>query len=988
MRPHLLELEAFGAFPGRVVLDLDEIGQAGLVLLCGDTGGGKTTLLDALGFALYGVVPGERQKARDDLRSHHAPDTATARVRLTFTARGRRLRVARTPAQTRPKRRGTGTLTENPTALLESWDGQRWTPLAQRPEDVGLEIGLLLGMDATQFFQVVVLPQGRFAAFLQADHRDREKLLKQLFQVDRFERVELWLADRATRALEAVAAAGHQLDRLAARLAQAAGVEPPEDLEQEPDWAAVLTTEAAAAALAAGARTVLLQAERSVAERALGDEEALARRQAARRAADEEQARLQEQHPVMVALRAERDDADRARPVAVALDLADAAETAARHRAAAVDGARQALDGALARTSCPGGAAELWSSGGTDRELRQLADLLYGEDGRLEALGEVVERAAGERARHGAALQAAGSAEAELVAVRAELGTAPARRAAAQRQQDLARAAAQELPAARLAHEQALQQAALRAEHAQVEGLLVVARQRAGQLHGEVERARALAREVRNDRVDALIGRLARSLEDDTPCPVCGSLFHPDASELVGQDVGEEAERRAEAAAEAAGTVAAAAHAELARLEERRSGVAARLLPEAPDVLRAVQEVDRCALLAGAEPAARAELEELHAAVAQATGQVARLEELIAQNRSRAAEAAVSAATLTARLTKELGVAVDLADRRAQVTAAARSAAEVAEALTARAGATDAAEQALARAAELLASSGFADRAAVLAAGRPVAWSVAATQRLDDHLAAVAGVQALTAELDVAMSPAADVAGRTVAARTAAAAHEEAVADERVLSDRAVALERLAPDVAAALAALGPLRSEASDLKGLADVAAGRGTNRLSMPLSTYVLAARLEEVAEAASQRLGRMSGGRYSLSHTDVGRDRRSRAGLGLQVDDGWTGRSRDTATLSGGETFMTALSLALGLADVVTAESGGRTIDALFVDEGFGTLDAGSLDQVMDVLDELRSGGRLVGVVSHVADLKLRIPAQVHVVRGTAGSSVEVR
>jgi exonuclease SbcC len=174
-------------------------------------------------------------------------------------------------------------------------------------------------------------------------------------------------------------------------------------------------------------------------------------------------------------------------------------------------------------------------------------------------------------------------------------------------------------------------------------------------------------------------------------------------------------------------------------------------------------------------------------------------------------------------------------------------------------------------------------------------------------------------------------------------------------------------------------------LKALAELAAGRGSNRLSMPLSTFVLAARLEQVAEAASLRLSRMSGERFTLAHTDVSRDRRTRAGLGLQVRDGWTGRTRDTATLSGGETFMTALALALGLADVVTAEAGGQSIDALFVDEGFGSLDAGSLDAVMDVLDDLRSGGRLVGVVSHVADLRSRIPAQVHVRKGTSGSTV---
>jgi exonuclease SbcC len=158
------------------------------------------------------------------------------------------------------------------------------------------------------------------------------------------------------------------------------------------------------------------------------------------------------------------------------------------------------------------------------------------------------------------------------------------------------------------------------------------------------------------------------------------------------------------------------------------------------------------------------------------------------------------------------------------------------------------------------------------------------------------------------------------------------------------------------------------------------------MPLSSFVLAARLEEVAESASRRLARMSGGRYTLVHSDASRDRRSRAGLSLEVDDAWTGRRRDTATLSGGESFQASLALALGLADVVTAEAGGTRMDALFIDEGFGSLDQEALDDVMDTLDELRSGGRLVGIVSHVGDLAVRIPAQVRVIKGPNGSHVQ--
>jgi exonuclease SbcC len=195
------------------------------------------------------------------------------------------------------------------------------------------------------------------------------------------------------------------------------------------------------------------------------------------------------------------------------------------------------------------------------------------------------------------------------------------------------------------------------------------------------------------------------------------------------------------------------------------------------------------------------------------------------------------------------------------------------------------------------------------------------------------------------------------------------------------------PRYASALHALPPLQARAAEAKQLADLAAGQGSNRLRMTLSSYVLAARLEEVAAVASERLRRMTQGRYTLVHTDAGRGN-GRAGLGLLARDAWTGQDRDTATLSGGETFLASLALALALGDVVSAESGGAAIDALFVDEGFGSLDDSTLDEVMDTLDTLREGGRMVGLVSHVGELRLRIPAQIHVRKGRHGSTVSVQ
>ncbi|MFE2311551.1 SbcC/MukB-like Walker B domain-containing protein, partial [Streptomyces sp. NPDC059411] len=206
---------------------------------------------------------------------------------------------------------------------------------------------------------------------------------------------------------------------------------------------------------------------------------------------------------------------------------------------------------------------------------------------------------------------------------------------------------------------------------------------------------------------------------------------------------------------------------------------------------------------------------------------------------------------------------------------------------------------------------------------------------------------------------------------------------------RCAELDRLSQQAERELRALGPLRQAYERVARLAGLTAGTSAdNERKMRLEAYVLAARLEQVAAAATVRLLRMSGGRYTLVHSDAKASGRGRSGLGLHVVDAWTGSERDTATLSGGETFFASLALALGLADVVTDEAGGMRLDTLFIDEGFGSLDDQALDEVLDVLDSLRERDRSVGIVSHVADLRTRVQAQLEIVKQRGGSVVRHR
>ncbi|WP_182899338.1 AAA family ATPase [Microbispora sp. H10830] len=320
---------------------------------------------------------------------------------------------------------------------------------------------------------------------------------------------------------------------------------------------------------------------------------------------------------------------------------------------------------------------------------------------------------------------------------------------------------------------------------------------------------------------------------------------------------------------------------------------------------------------------------------------------------------------------------------------------EAAESAAAAAAADRESETALAEAARAAGGEGFASVEHAAAAVRTPEEREAMSERLGHLDAERATVEGLLADPELvaaAAEPAADLpeleAGherteRDHTARTSACDRAKGRLDQ---------LTGLAGELDAALRAYRPAEERHRLARRLAELATGTsGDNRWHMRLSAYVLGERLSQVVDAANERLDRMSSGRYLLRH-DLNRsagDRgRSGGGLGLRVLDAWTGVERDPATLSGGESFITSLALALGLADVVTAEAGGAEIGSLFVDEGFGTLDDETLDDVLDILDGLREGGRAVGVVSHVAELRVRIPAQLRVVKGRSGSTLSHR
>ena len=1005
MRPHRLQVTAFGAFGGTVEVSFDELASSGLFLLHGETGAGKTTLLDAIGFALYGRVPGERGKARRLRSDHAAPGTATV-VQLEATIGGRRMRITRKPEQERPKLRGTGTTTEQAKVLLEEFTGASWQAVSTRAGEADTEIADLMGMSADQFFQVVLLPQGEFARFLHADAGDRAKLLQRLFGTDRFHAVEEWLARRRKATADAVRDAEVAISGLLARVAQAAGVAVPgeEALDAEtppspaaqalPDaqWAAQL---AAAAAAEAAACQDQVAAYRRDLDRALDRQREVGRladRQRRRADALENRDNLAAAEAGLAERRAALAAATRAADVAHALAEAGRTDRVLAQARAAQEQARRDADAA---------------PGATAAELRAVGEGHVTQLGRLEALRSVSRQAADEDQAAESARSAAAALATQIDAAATELAERQRQRPGLSRERDQAAEAGQRLAAAQ-AEADRYGRAAADAS-ALVGARAEKSRQEEAYIDAKIEMAELLAEaaQLRMTRIDGMRAELAATLVNGAPCPVCGSLDHPELCELRGERVTHEQEENAAAEAARAAEQAEMIGAKLgaadvrvtdlsARLEDAGFTVAADMVSLQADAARLKTAArERQTETAGlADASARqgelqAALEALDQAVAATERRRAERCEQRESALRQAAEAGQRAARHRESLLAQLGGHPDLDTALSAARQVADALIAAADAADATARATEDARRAQADAVQAAAAAGFADLDAVRRAQRDAAWRTATDQAIREHEASARAVDDLLADpdLDVPLDPPADLAGAQVAVEAARKAHDDAVAAYDRAQHKAEQLADLAPQLTARLAALKPLAEKAAEARRLADLVAGLGANTLRMTLSSFVLAARLEEVAAAASERLLKMTSGRYSLVHTDARRGA-GRSGLGLLACDAWTGVDRDTSTLSGGETFLASLALALGLADVVTAEAGGTRIEALFVDEGFGSLDEDTLEEVMTVLDGLREGGRMVGIVSHVAELRQRIPAQIRVRKGQAGSHLAVR
>lgn len=1026
MQLHRLRLAGIGPFAGEHEIDFAALGAGGLFLLEGPTGAGKSTIVDAIVYALYGNVAGA-SASKERIRSGFAEPGQESFVDLVFETGSGLYRVRRSPEWQRPKKRGEGTTKVQASASLwrltspEDLDGGEH--MSGRLDEVGAEIEQAIGLNRAQFVQTIVLPQGEFATFLKAKPEERRQVLQRVFGTESYERVQEELAELKKEALARLGAAQQEIERSVGGLCGVLG--PFEDASVE---------EALFAAAREGEGLEELVAARvAEAESAVGVEDA----------------RLAEVRARAEALRAEaaaaRDRRDAARKVLALLErravlLAGAEEQDARlerldaaRRAAAVAGALAGETKAVAAEHAAAAALE---------ELEVEVSLRSLERSELVAVRDAAQRDAGaldgalrlaaeteQRAKELASTRTELAVlEESLLALDAQIAARPAVLAGLKEQLGTVRPLAEGRGKAELGLEHAEGRLLAARAVAAVRGEIVQAQSDVARLAEEATKRIEEEARLRALRVAGIAGELAKGLAGGDPCPVCGSTEHPAPAALTPDHADEDQVNAAEEDRRAAEQVLAAAKLELARLEAVLAGHLAESGGLSEEEAEAAVASARAALDAAREAVAERErlsteideATETDAALAQQRAEIAKD---IAGHRSSVRSLEKQLAKDATALEEARGEFASVEERRAHLESRCSQAESLLSALDRLA---ESRAQLASRRAELeasLAENGFASAEAASESALSAAELRALEEAVSSYREELARVAEGLADRELAASLAHESFAEALglapteldpesidlgtldpglielealdeASAAAAAVLEEAEAALREASAAAAVARKRAEDGARCQGELlelleqtASVREEAVPVVRMAELAQGTGPdNPRRLTLATYVLLRRFEEVVEVANERLAIMSDGRYALERSD---ERESggglRQGLALRVRDNTIDSLRDPHTLSGGETFYVSLCLALALAQVVTAEAGGVDLGTLFVDEGFGTLDPHVLEAVLSQLGALHAEGRVVGIISHVSELKDAIAERIEVRKTAHGPSV---
>ncbi|MDD2817792.1 MAG: SMC family ATPase [Candidatus Nanopelagicales bacterium] len=888
MRVHTLEFEGIGPFRDRQIIDFDSLGQSGIFLIDGPTGAGKTTIIDAIVFALYGDVSG-READSSRLRSAFSLPQEPSEVAIEFSVGGRKVWLKRTPRYQRAKKSGEGTTDAAATQLLREMaqDGSVTAELTTAHE-IGIHINQLLGMNAQQFRQLVVLPQGEFAELLRMKPSERFAALGPLLGDVFYKQLQDDLDSQGALAKGQRSAADLAVANAIQQIMGALG-----DLSLDPELieATELLMSGTPTTEIMGGCLVRIEEWLATRNKQLKKELAVAKKKATEAQVQAQRAN-EYQAGVLAVIAATQ-------ACAAALEKLETIQDHFTREDAQSE--QEELIQLLARLE-PILERELnletWIT-----QVQELNDQIDVQQSKLKEFSELTQNAPAERSRLEQTIAAY-----EVLAAMVN-----------QRESDVL------ILQGKAASLKKLE--ILELELAGIARDAVNAHEQVGQLEQGLLDSRseldALLRQQLHDRA----AFLASALNDDQRCPVCGSHEHPNPAVFSGEPVSDESieelrisletlQEQLDAAKAQSAKVATDEQALVVNVAELRGSVMGETSESITEALEAAQiALNQTKTASDALPALREEIEELKT-------REETIDESMQQVRNEITKLTTQLEQLVASHQQQ-----EQADR--EVLGSAATAADL--------------------------SRSTQDRIEALGAFR----------KADEQLAlAKAGLPALDENLDVEFwleqvaitDKEATSALSAVEQKSGLVLHAAALFTNpknqllTAMSEHQELFDRTSPAIALAEA-----------------VTAGKTSfNLRRITLQSYAVQRRFESVLDAASIHLSRMSGGKYSLELDDVAKGN-AQSGLGIKVSDAWSGQSRDPRSLSGGETFYTALSLALGLADVVRDEAGGSQLETLFVDEGFGSLDQESLQLVLEQLDALRSGGRIVGVVSHVTEMK---------------------
>ncbi|EKO3782392.1 SMC family ATPase [Vibrio harveyi] len=1011
MKPIKLTMQAFGPFAQTETIEFDKLGTNPLFLINGPTGSGKTSILDAICFALYGETTGnERQGIQ--MRCDMAAPTLLTEVTLEFSLHGKSYRVIRSPEQEAPKARGEGmTVRKHTAALYEITDEEKL--ITSKTTQVKIEVTNIIGLNETQFRQVMVLPQGKFRELLLATSKEREEIFGQLFQTDIYKKIEYALKDKAS----AISKAKDEFDNQIRGALQVAGVSSEAELTEQRE------------ALSVQFESVQKQEQESLAQlNALKTElqkaEALSNEFKKREQAEIALKQHLEQSDAVSSRQLQLDNAKKASKVELPYVTLQNASKQTQELEQKV--AKLSQDLTVANDAVKSKEGALQTAKEQAAQLPKLIEQQY----QLEGMkGKLVEKSELEKAIN-AGLTQKSEFEATLkkyIALKEKL-TLEAQQG--QKSLDQARVDVASIGTveAEIKQQQRLMQdlqklTGLNQELAKLDALTPSKQASVDQVKARYVELQRSADTLELSWHNAQAAVLAQRLRAGEMCPVCGSVEHPQPAQFVGEEVTKEQVQRARNT-EREGQVALNQLSNQLEQHNIAVGQYKQQIEQLSVELGQAASMDLSALQASMQQLnerlqqlssinlvqLEQSVNELNQRCVTGEGKINDLQNQMAANEStikvNREQLAKLSASLDAKYSSlevleqdivaiqkqiaELNSALENAQNHLQQAVLAKT--NIESQLTTNQQwlneALDRFSTAKADWEQALQASAFEDEAQFLACKVDEAEMQVWQQEIDAFKQTQIKLEQTLADLSSTLKDLAlpDLENLNVKLNGVQQSYVEArnqLDSTRSLFER---LEKVRNDIATLHDKNTKLEDEYKVFGTLYDVASGKTGSRIS--LHRFVLGVLLDDVLIQASQRLSLMSKGRYILARKTEGFKGAAGRGLDLVVEDSYTGKTRDVATLSGGESFMAALALALGLSDVVQSYSGGIRLDTLFIDEGFGSLDPESLDLAIQTLVDLQQTGRMIGVISHVSELKEQMAQRIDVEPSRLGSTVSVK